>query len=344
MPDANRKKQVLRAIIDRYIDTAEPVSSKSLSAELSLSPATIRNEMAELEETGLLEQPHTSAGRVPTVAAYRLYVDELMQRYRLTLRETEELNRALRNKIDDLGKLIAYAGRAASELFGLPAFALTRPAAETTVSRFELIAVDPRSFIIVALMSDESVKNKLVRVVSPIPDGLLTRLSAILNASFTGLTAAAISETLIASAERASGDRLGLTAIAAQFLIETLSDSGGGEYALSGASRLINYPEFRDPDRASRTLEYLSGGAPPGGVMPDPEDGRREKISIGTENEAEELHGSSIIVTRYALGDGADLLVGVVGPTRMDYARLLSRLTYIARGLAGLPPDGGQEL
>ena len=125
-----RKKQILRAVVENYIDTAEPVSSKSISeaSGLGLSPATIRNEMSELTSMGYLEQPHTSAGRVPTPQGYRIYVNELMHAHRLTMKETEEINKVLKVKVQQLDKVITEAGKLVSDLTNYPAYALASAA------------------------------------------------------------------------------------------------------------------------------------------------------------------------------------------------------------------------
>ncbi|MDR0917575.1 MAG: heat-inducible transcriptional repressor HrcA [Oscillospiraceae bacterium] len=329
IPD--RKKEILRAIIDRYVGSAEPVGSKSLSAELQLSPATIRGEMSELESQGLLEQPHTSAGRIPTARAYRVYVDELMRRHELSLEETAQLNRALRGRIEELDSLIAYAGRVVSQLTNLPAYAAAAPRA-ATISRFELISVDARGFIAVAMRSNDEVVSKLVRLPNPIPDGLLLKASAVLNASFTNITDERVTELLLNSTARAIGDTVGLTAILAQFVIETLTEPPT-ELTVSGSARIFDYPEYRDADKARRLLEYLAGDSSPP-TLPAPDDGADVKITIGPENLAEELRDSGVVVTRCAMGDGTDLLVGVVGPTRMNYAGIVTKLKYLTSGLA----------
>ncbi|MDR3209275.1 MAG: heat-inducible transcriptional repressor HrcA [Oscillospiraceae bacterium] len=334
----DRKKDILRAIIDQYVDTAEPVGSKSISSALSLSPATIRNEMAELESCGLLEQPHTSAGRIPTPRGYRVYVNELMHRHKLSIEETEELNRALQKRVTELDRLIAYAGLIASRLTSFPAYALSRGKADVTVSRFDLIEVDSRSFIAVALTSNETVKNKLVRMANPIPEGLLVKLAAVFNASFTGIGEDGVTDARLTSAARAAGDHLGVTAVLAQFTLELLGETVRSEYSVSGSSRLLSHPEYRDVGKAQRVLDYLSNGDEIPN-LPAPEPNARAKITIGPENLAEELRDSSVVVTRYDLGDGADLLLGVVGPTRMDYAKILTQLQYLGKQLT---IDNGQ--
>jgi len=336
----NRSREILREIIDRYVDTAEPVSSKSISASMSLSPATIRNEMAALEEAGLLEQPHTSAGRIPTASGYRLYVDGLMRRHRLSIEESEKLNRELARRVVELDRIIAYAGQVASRLTSLPAYALTRARVEITARRFDIIEVDPQSFILVVMLDNEVVKNKLFHTPQAVPDGFLQKVSMLLNSSFAGVTEAGITEALILSAERASVDKLGVFAVIARFLIEILSETAQSGHVVSGGARLLEHPEFRDAEKAQKLLSFIEDEVALM-ALPTPDGGASTKITIGSENLAAELRDSSVVVTRFGLGDDTELLLGVVGPTRMDYSRVVTKLQYLAQGLTGgLSPPG----
>ena len=142
-----RKKRILQAIVETYIETAEPVGSKVVAekARLDVSTATIRNEMADLTELGLLEQPHTSAGRIPSAAGYRLYVNELMDRHQLTLQETERINQALNVKMEELDRVISQAGKAVSSFVNYPAYAATAVKSSVTASRFDLLPVDEKN-------------------------------------------------------------------------------------------------------------------------------------------------------------------------------------------------------
>ncbi|NLB29750.1 MAG: heat-inducible transcription repressor HrcA [Clostridiales bacterium] len=346
MSQRERKKEILRAVVDRYVDTAEPVGSKAISSELSLSSATIRNEMVALEEAGLLEQPHTSAGRVPTAAGYRMYVNEIMRQHKLSLEETEQLNRALERRLSELDRIISYASQTVSQFTSLPAYALSRGKANQKAVRFDVIEVDALSFILVVMLENETVKNKLFHMPETLPEGFLKRAAAVLATNFSGLHESEITDALIDASERACGDKFGVFAAIAAFLIEVLTEAEQPEYALVGGARLLDYPEFRDIDKAQKVLGFLSGeGAAP--QLPAPDENARAKITIGPENLAEELRDSSVVVARYDMGDDTELLVGVVGPTRMDYPRVLSRLQYLARGLSdgkdppGLPDDTG---
>ncbi len=331
---SERKKRILRAIIDEYVATAEPVGSKVImqKSDLGLSSATIRNEMAELEEAGYLEQPHTSAGRIPSAKGYRIYVNELMNRQRLSVEETEEINLALRTKMHQLDRVISDAGRLASKLTSMPAYAVTSAAAKVTASRFDLIYLDPSSFIAVVMLSCGTVKNRLIHLTSTVEAADLTRMAAVLNASFTGKTVEKLTPVLIRSTEQALGDTDGLVAMIAGFAIEILSEASMPETFVAGTSHLLEHPEFRDASKAGKLMHFLSEGPGLNQLLP-PENGDL-KITIGPENVAEELKDSSVVMASYDAGDNMRGLIGVVGPTRMDYSNVAAKLSYIASGLS----------
>ncbi|MBR5381158.1 MAG: heat-inducible transcription repressor HrcA [Oscillospiraceae bacterium] len=335
---SERKKKILRTVVEDYIETAEPVGSKAVAGEMDVSSATVRNEMAELESLGYLEQPHTSAGRVPSPQGYRLYVNELMERHRLSLAETEEINRSLKSRLNQLDKVLADAGQLASQLTDYPAYSMYAAADMTTIVRFDLIYVDANTFIIVVMLANNTVKNKLVRLPACVQQETLVKLATVFNASFTNITEEKITASLIASTERALGDTLGLVAVTAGFAIETLTDVKKSQAFVSGASHLLLHPEYRDVGKAQRLMNYLSDGRELL-KLPVPETSD-VKITIGPENLHEELHDSSVVVAKYDAGDNMQGLIGVVGPTRMDYSRVAAKLSYIAGGLSRLIAGG----
>ena len=150
---SERKQKILKAIVDLYIRSAEPVGSKTIAAlpDMNFSSATIRNEMAELTTLGFLEQPHTSAGRIPSPAGYRFYIDRLMQDYRLSVDETQSINQAMESRMQELDKAMSQVGKLVSKLTNLPAYTMTAPAGEVTVRHFEIILADAGSFILVVM-------------------------------------------------------------------------------------------------------------------------------------------------------------------------------------------------
>lgn len=335
---SERKKKILRTVVEDYIDTAEPVGSKTVAGEMEVSSATVRNEMAELESLGFLEQPHTSAGRIPTAQGYRLYVNELMNRHRLSLEETEEINRSMKSRLTQLDKLLADAGQLASRLTDYPAYSLCAAPEQVTAIRFDLIFVDANTFIIVVMLSNNTVKNKLVSIPAKIRQETLLKLATVLNASFTRITEDKITAALISSTERAMGDTLGLVAVVAGFAIETLMEEQKSQAYVSGASHLLLHPEYRDVGKAQRLMDYLSDGTELL-KLPAPE-GESVKITIGPENLREELQDSSVVVAKYDVGDNMQGLIGVVGPTRMDYSKVTAKLSYIAGSLGRLISGG----
>ena len=334
MEISDRKKKILAAVIDEYITTAEPVGSKTIAQNsgLHLSSATIRNEMADLEAMGFLEQPHTSSGRIPSAQGYRLYVNQLMHQHKLTIEETEAINNSLNSKMKQLDHIISNIGQLTSRLTNYPAYALAAPTL-STITRFDLILVDANSFIIVVLLDNHSVKNKLVQLPFQIDAELLKKLSTMFNASFTRITEDKITATLIQSLERASGDCQGLVSIIASFAIEVLSDTSTGEAFIAGASHLLRQPEFRDPDKAHQLMSYLSDEETLLNLS-DINNNQDIQVLIGPENLAEELKDSSVIMASYNAGDNMRGLIGVVGPTRMDYSKVAAKLSYIANGLS----------
>lgn len=335
----NRKKKILKAIIDEYIATAEPVSSKTIAqnSDLGLSSATIRNEMADLTSMGYLEQPHTSAGRIPSALGYRVYVNELMQRPTISADETEVINKSLHKGADHVEKIVSDAGKLTSQLTSYPVYAMSS-APKITIKRFDLIYVNPNTFIIVAMLSNNTVKNKLVKLPSSIDSQVLVRIAAVFNANFINLTEDKITSRLISAAERACVDESGLVSIVAGFAIEILSEQKAGEAFVMGTSHIFQHPEYQDSEKAQKLLSYLSDDMK---LMdlPAPENDDI-KITIGPENLAEELKDSSVIVAKYNAGNNMQGIIGVVGPTRMDYAKVAAQLSYIANGLSWLLSGG----
>ena len=347
MDISERKKKILSAVVESYVATAEPVGSKLIAEELGLSSATIRNEMTGLTARGLLEQPHTSAGRIPSPGGYRLYVNELMERQRVTLEEAEEINKNLNLKLQQLDNLMSDVGEMASTLTEYPALAFAAPLA-ATITRYDLIYIDSNTFIIVVMLDNKLVKNKLVHMPVSVEKGMIQRLSAVFNSDFTNKVAGEIDSSLIDSAERACGDTAGLVSVITTFSIEVLKEANKGQAVVKGASRLLRQPEFRDPDKAHEIISYLSdsGYLDKLPVMKTP---GNVQVLIGPENLAEELKDSSVVIASYDAGENMRGIIGVVGPTRMDYSSIAAKLSYIASGLgkflsSGETPRGFEKL
>lgn len=333
---SERKKKILRAVIEQYIQTAEPVGSKAIvqHSGLKVSSATIRNDMAELEELQLLEQPHTSAGRIPSPLGYRFYVNELMEEHRLTLQETQSINEALHLKIKEMDQVMTEAGKIVSQITRYPTFALTTGSGQTTISRFELLIVDRNAFIVVILTNSQVVKNKLIRLPKEISDTQMQLLNTLLNASFTGKTIEEINLELIRTSSHANGEAYELIRTVVVYAIEILQELEGKTVHTTGITNLLAHPEYQSLDSAGPLMNFLSGWEDSLEISP-PKD-QPVQILIGPENVTQELKNSSIIMACYDIGENMQGVIGVVGPTRMDYAKLAARLSYFAEGLSRL--------
>lgn len=338
-----RKKKILRAVVESYIRTAEPVGSKAILelAELKVSSATIRNELADLTEMGYLEQPHTSAGRVPSPKGYRLYVNELMEEQRLSLDETRQINEALHLKMQELDKVIDQAGRMVSQLTNYPAFAVAGGRQRTTIRRYDLIMVDVNSFIVVVMTDSNVVKNKLIRLPTDLSQPQLQLLTTLLNTSFVGKSLDELTPELMRVAEHAAGSAYGLISLVVSFAMEVLDSLEHSPVYTAGTSHILDHPEYRDVDKAQKLMCYLSEDQSLANVLDLPAlSGDNTKILIGPENVADELKDTSVVLASYDIGDGMKGVIGVVGPTRMDYAKVAAKLSYVADGLSKLFGQG----
>ncbi|MCI5705194.1 MAG: heat-inducible transcriptional repressor HrcA [Pseudoflavonifractor sp.] len=336
----DRKKRILRAVIESYIQNAEPVGSKAVAewARLNVSSATIRNEMADLENLGYLEQPHTSAGRVPSPKGYRLYVNELMDDYKLSIQETQRINQALHIRMKALDRVIDEAGRVVAKLTQYPAFALASGPEKMTIRRFDLLLVDQSAFIAVVMTDSNVVRNKLFRLSGDLSESQLQMLGTLLNTGFTGLTLAQLTPELARVSRHATREAYELIELVVNFGAEVLDDLEKRQVHTAGIANLLEHPEYQSLEKAQPLMSFLSDEE----FKPLPSDcDRATDILIGPENVAEALKDSSVVMATYDLGDGMRGLVGVVGPTRMDYAKISARLSYFAKGLTWLIGQGG---
>ena len=340
-----RKKKVLRSVVDLYIRTAEPVGSKAITElpDMKYSSATIRNEMADLTTMGYLEQPHTSAGRIPSAAGYRLYVDELMADYRLSIDETKSINSCLEEKMHRVDKLMEKVAKLVSQATDLPAISVAARQGDACVKRFDLIQAGTGSFILVVMLSTDEVVNKLIKLPLNVEENDLKVLSALLNATMTDLSVEEFTAPLLDRVMRSAGVAASLVPVIVEFTTETLRRQGSANMAVAGQLRLLSHPEYRNIDKAQRVINGLDeeslSGLP--AVMKN-ENGT--KVLVGPENVAEELKDTSVVMTKFDIGDGMQGMIGVVGPTRMDYAKVTARLSYFAESLSKMfaKPDAPQ--
>ena len=329
---SERKKQILKAIIGDYIRTAEPVGSKALTEghALPFSSATIRNEMSELEEMGFLEKPHTSAGRIPSPQGYRLYVDELMEQPAETPDDAAPLQSILQTKVRELDHLIREAGKLISSLTNYASVAITPAMTQASIRQFEIIAIDKMNFVIVVVTDSGSVKNKMVRTMTDVTKDEAELLTYVLNQTLTGLPLSHITAERFDIVRRAAG-LTALLAPVAEYVAELIEELGDQKVFLDGTNKLLRFPEYKDLHKAQALLDSMEDDSRH--LLPTTRKIDGIQFFIGPENGENPLSDTSAIYAKYDIGKIGQGAIGIVGPTRMDYAKLSAQLSRFAKGL-----------
>ena len=327
-----RKKQILKVVTERYIDSAEPVGSKYIAEAMggSVSSATIRNELADLVELGYLEQPHTSAGRIPSAKGYRLFVNELMEKRDVTGEEADEINAALTGKMQEIDSVIAQAGKMVSSFVNYPAYSVAAGKNRISVRRYDLLPVDEQSFIAVVMTDDSRVKSQVIRSELNVPSDQLSALANLLNTHFTGIPVEEMGTKLMALAGQLGAELFMPLSLTVEYATAVMDKGAHNQVFTTGQSQLFMQPEFQDLSKANDIMSLLTDQKD---NLPVLDENTPMQILIGPENVNEALRDASVVVASYDIGDNMRGLIGVVGPTRMDYAKVAARLSYFAESL-----------
>ncbi len=349
MPRSNelseRKKAILKAIIDTHINLGEPVGSKYLTQykQIAFSSATIRNEMAELEDMGYLEQLHTSSGRIPSELGYRFYVDQLMQQYRVTQAELGELNKLYALKAAELDRILDRATKLMSMLTNYTGVALKHSPTKQTVARFDTMYLSSRSFILVMLTSSGTVKTRQIRLGFDVSRDCLERLTMVLNDCMSGLDLDGITLPVILDMQRRVPDGERLVNPIIQTIYETIGAADDGELMYDGVNNLLNYPEYSDINSVRDMLGLFDNQDTLRGVLSESQtDGTN--IYIGSENAVEVMNNSSLIFRTVKSHDKVIGAIGVIGPRRMDYSKVVTLVDYMSDNIGKiLDLDGDAE-
>lgn len=322
---SERKKQILAAVVEQYIKTGEPVGSKWLlsSTGMSVSSATVRNEMSELAAMGYLEQPHTSAGRVPSQKGYRYYVDNLMKS-----REIDELNRriieaGISSAVGDPERLIAQAGEVLADLTKCACIS-TAPGGEAMIiKRIELVPVGIHSAMLVLLTSNGILKSRLCRLDCELTAKICEQFYNIVQSCIIGKPASEISVASMQTvAATLDGDVFAMLPLMAA-VCELARSTASSRIMLGGSSNLFS----SYGSDAMELLEFLNKREPLSAVMggiTEPLD-----VKIGRENLYRQLENSSVIVAKYSVGGSDSGTIGIIGPTRMDYENIIPSVKYL---------------
>ena len=330
-----RKKQILRAIVDAHISCGEPVGSKYLSRDvnISASPATIRNEMAELEEMGYLVQPHTSAGRVPSERGYRFYVETLVRQYTETKQEIDEINEKLRYKLTEMDQILAEASHLASSFTDYTGIAFKSGVGKVRISRFDSVYISQRSFHIVMSFAGDMVKSRTVTSDAPISREDVARFTDAANIYLVNLTSDEITMPIIMKLEAIMGVSAGIVHHAIKAIYEVMSELDTADIRVEGVNKLLKFPEYSNVSKLRDLLGVL-----------EEKDKLLDVIStktmldddinvfIGTEDDGDVMSNTTVIYKNVTVGDKR-VAIGVIGPRRMDYQKVIHMITKLADGI-----------
>lgn len=331
----DRKKLILHAIIDDYISTAEPIGSRSVSKkhELGLSSATIRNEMSDLEEMGYLTQPHTSAGRIPSDKGYRFYVDQLMKACELTVDEINIIRSEMETKINELSQLLRQASATMSRFTRYTSMAATPERKNSVLKAVQVVPIERDSALVVVVTNAGIVKNSLVKIPETVSPEFLIRISNIFNDKLSGLTLEQINIVVIREIEFLIGSSQEILLPILNGVTECINQIDSPEVYLDGTRNILNFPEFSDVVKAREFLNMIDTKDMLSLILKNiDKDGRNGiSIQIGKENKIEEMQDCSLITATYSLGGLVIGTIGIIGPTRMEYARVLAAMNYVRK-------------
>jgi heat-inducible transcriptional repressor len=348
---SDRKKLILRAIVEAHIKLGEPVGSKYLMQEgrIPYSSATIRNEMAELEEMGYLDKPHTSAGRIPSELGYRFYVDTLVSQYDSKTREAGELKKMLSVKMSEIDKILDNATKVASAMTNYTALSLRPRPSSIAIKKYEAVYLDSRSYLIVMIaQGTESVKTKRVNVAFDITPEEISALSRVLNINLAGVNVDGINIHLMMSMNAQLNELIGLNTELAEELVsvtvkniyETMSELGS-EIKFEGVNRLLEYPEYKNLDKLQKmisTIENKEDIIKAVSTIDQSDDDT--KIFIGSENMVKIMDDSTLIYKNLKLNGKTIGAIGIIGPCRMDYSKVLSTIDQLSEEINRLSDIG----
>ncbi len=328
---SERKKRILKAIVDAHIVDGEPVGSKYLMQDehLNVSSATIRNEMAELEAMGYLEQPHTSAGRVPSELGYRFYVDTLIESYAMTTSEITEINKLLKSKMNELDQILLAASKLAGNLTNYTSFVIKPKANLVKIKRFDVIYVDRHSLLLVMISDNGAVLTKRLSIDINVTQMTASDLAMALNDNIADKCADEITLPIIVELENAMGDKASIVNPIIKIIYESMNELDRGDLKISGMDRLLQYPEYSNKDQLRELLGAFEKKEDILELVSEHEDG--VNVVIGSESSVKVMNNSALVF-KPVVRDGKTLgAIGIIGPRRMDYAKVVATI----EGLAG---------
>ena len=326
-----RKIKILNAIIQTYLETGEPVGSRTISrfTDLKLSSATIRNEMSDLEEMGYILQPHTSAGRIPSDKGYRFYVDNLMKS------KTEEVvrqNEMMVQKVDKLEQVLKQVVRLLAVNTNYASL-ITAPQSRKNKLKFiQLTPMSDDQLLAVMMLEGNIIKNKLLMADEPVEKEEVVKLNLLLNTYLQGLSLQEINMELIQTMKRQAQDHRKIISDLIDTIVEAIQEEDDTEIYTSGTTNLLKYPELGDREKAGRllyALEEKQGLNELIAVGEGTEDKHGIQVYIGSESPVQSMKDCSIVTATYELEEGVQGTIGIIGPKRMDYKKVVDNLETV---------------
>lgn len=337
-----RKKKILLAIIKTYLETGEPVGSRTISKipGLTLSSATIRNEMADLVEMGYIIQPHTSAGRIPSDKGYRFYVDQLMEEKEKEVedreREVDEMKDLLVEKADKMERLLKQVAKSLSTNTNYAAL-ISAPQYHANRLKFiQLSRMEKNRIVAVIVVEGNMIKNQIIDVAEPIDDETFLKLNMLLNTNLNGLTIDEINLSTITKMKEQAGEHSEIVSEVIDAVAEAIKADEDLEIYTSGANNILKYPELADNARASEIITAFEEKRQLTDLVVETlshSDERGIQVYIGEESPVENMKDCSVVTATYELDEGIQGTIGIIGPKRMDYDKVLKTLKKLTSEL-----------
>ena len=322
-----RKLKILKAVIQNYLETGEPVGSRTISkyTDLNLSSATIRNEMADLEELGYIVQPHTSAGRIPSDKGYRLYVDMLMQDKE---QEVTEIKEQMLEKADKMDQLLKQAARVLANSTNYATMVSAPVSAKNRLKFIQLSQVDEEQLIAVNVLEGNIVKNQILKVDEELDSETLLKLNMLLNTTLNGMAIDQITLGLIAKLKEQAGIHSGVISDVLDAVANVIQLEQDMEIYTSGATNIFRYPELSDKQSAQEIISAFEEKQQLSELVTQTlsSDSKGIQVYIGNETPVQNMKDCSVVTATYELGEGMQGTIGIIGPKRMDYERVMDTL------------------
>ena len=322
-----RKLKILHAIIQNYLETGEPVGSRTISKywDLKLSSATMRNEMSELEEMGYIIQPHTSAGRIPSDKGYRLYVDHLMEEKE---REVTELKELMIQRTDKLEQVLKQVVRVLASNTNYATMISAPQYHQNKLKFIQLSKVDENQILAVIVAEGNVIRNRLIPVDEKLDAESILKLNILLNTMLNGKTIAEINLQMISSMKEQAGIHSNIISDVVDAVAEAIHSDEGMEIYTGGATNIFRYPELSDNGKASELIQTLEEKQMLAELVTETlsKEDKGIQVYIGSESPIQSMKDCSVVTATYELGQGLQGTIGIIGPKRMDYENVMSTL------------------